>query len=171
MADVRISDLTLGAALDGTESFEVDQAGNSRRVTATMIRTFTGEGPTGPTGSSGPTGPTGPTGSLGLTGPAGVTGPVGDTGPAGGPTGATGNAGPTGPSGGPTGATGAIGITGATGPLAVYVTTVSGLPLGQPEGTRYGVTDALNPAFLAVLVGGGTVHVPAYYTGSAWICA
>jgi hypothetical protein len=74
MADVRISDLVLGDTLDGTELFEVDQAGNSRRVTSTMVRTFTGGGPTGaagPTGVGGATGPTGLTGSTGAAGPTG----------------------------------------------------------------------------------------------------
>jgi hypothetical protein len=46
--------------------------------------------------------------------------------------------------------------------------TVSTLPSATRGDIAY-VTDALAPAFLTVLVGGGTVVTPAFYNGTAWI--
>lgn len=48
--------------------------------------------------------------------------------------------------------------------------TVATLPAGTEGDTAY-VTDALAPAFLAAVVGGGAVKTPVFYNGSAWIGA
>jgi len=65
----------------------------------------------------------------------------------------------------------AMGGTGnATGPQAVK-TSVGTLPTcnASAEGLIFGVTDALTPAALSVVVGGGAVHVSVYCNGSSWI--
>lgn len=51
--------------------------------------------------------------------------------------------------------------------------TVASLPTcnAAREGAIYGVTDALAPAFLATIVGGGTVHTAVYCNGTNWINA
>ena len=46
--------------------------------------------------------------------------------------------------------------------------TVATLPAGV-QGARCFVTDALAPAFLTALVGGGAVVSPAFYNGAAWV--
>jgi len=46
--------------------------------------------------------------------------------------------------------------------------TVATLPAGT-TGMRVHVTDALAPAFLTALVGGGAVVCPAFYNGTAWV--
>lgn len=53
----------------------------------------------------------------------------------------------------------------------VKIYTVAGLPTcnGGSEGSRAGVSNALAPAFLTVVVGGGTVHSPVYCDGTSWI--
>ena len=48
--------------------------------------------------------------------------------------------------------------------------TVAGLPAGT-AGQRVYVTDALTPAYNGALVGGGTVVVPVFYNGTAWVSA
>jgi hypothetical protein len=48
--------------------------------------------------------------------------------------------------------------------------TVATLPVGA-VGDRAYVTDALAPAYGAVVVGGGAVTVPVFYNGAAWITA
>jgi len=48
--------------------------------------------------------------------------------------------------------------------------TVATLPAGT-VGDRAYVTNALAPAYGAVVVGGGAVTVPVFYNGAAWICA
>ena len=45
---------------------------------------------------------------------------------------------------------------------------VSALPAGA-DGVRAFVTDALAPVFGSAVSGGGTVHVPVYYSGTAWM--
>ncbi len=47
------------------------------------------------------------------------------------------------------------------------VFTVAGLPAGS-KGMRSMVTDALAPAFAAVVAGGGAVTVPVYHDGTNW---
>lgn len=47
--------------------------------------------------------------------------------------------------------------------------TVATLPTGV-QGDRAFVTDALAPAFLATVVGGGAAYTPVSYSGSAWVC-
>lgn len=53
----------------------------------------------------------------------------------------------------------------------VVITTVAGLGTcnAGAEGTRKGVSDALTPAFLVTVVGGGAVHSPVYCDGSNWV--
>lgn len=53
----------------------------------------------------------------------------------------------------------------------VVVTTVGSLGTcnAGAEGTMKAVSDALTPAFLVTLVGGGSVHTPAYCDGTNWI--
>lgn len=46
--------------------------------------------------------------------------------------------------------------------------TVATLPAGS-EGMISGVSDALAPVFLGALTGGGAIHTPVYYNGSAWV--
>lgn len=48
--------------------------------------------------------------------------------------------------------------------------TVAGLPAGTIGMTAY-VTDALTPTYNGTLVGGGSVKVPVFYNGTAWISA
>lgn len=48
--------------------------------------------------------------------------------------------------------------------------TVATLPTGV-EGMRAAVSDATAPVFLTTLTGGGAVHCPAYYNGTAWVAA
>ena len=40
---------------------------------------------------------------------------------------------------------------------------------GAAEGTIYGVTDALVPAALSAVAGGGAVHTLVYCNGTSWI--
>lgn len=47
--------------------------------------------------------------------------------------------------------------------------TVATLPTGIEGGCAY-VTDALAPAFLATVVGGGAVKCPVFYDGTNWVC-
>ena len=46
MANVKITDLTSGSALIGTELFEAVQTGTSVKLTATQVKTFTSSAPT-----------------------------------------------------------------------------------------------------------------------------
>jgi hypothetical protein len=134
-------------------------AGQSCRSNETAF-TFTGLGPTGPTGAMGPSGPAGPTGSMGPGGQTGPTGPTGMTGETGlsGPSGGEGTAGPVGPSGpagpsgpdGVTGPAGASGPEGATGPAGSGATGVTGPTgaTGAAVGDRASVT-GVGPATIA----------------------
>ena len=88
MSNTTIPQLPLATSLDGTEQFEMVQAGVSRRTTAAAIGGLV-VAPTGPTGPAGQTGPTGPNGATGPTGPQGIQGNQGPQGP----TGATGQIG------------------------------------------------------------------------------
>lgn len=47
--------------------------------------------------------------------------------------------------------------------------TVATLPAGV-QGDRAFVTDALAPAFLVTVAGGGSAYTPVSYSGSAWVC-
>lgn len=47
--------------------------------------------------------------------------------------------------------------------------TVATLPTGVTGATAY-VTDALTPAYLNPVVGGGTVVTPVFYNGTTWVC-
>ena len=51
---------------------------------------------------------------------------------------------------------------------AVVIYTVATLPV-SPGGTRGFVRDALAPAFLGVVAGGGSVVCPVFFNGAAWI--
>ena len=55
--------------------------------------------------------------------------------------------------------------------LQVSLFTVSGLPACNSsfEGQLEGVTDAVSPAYLATVIGGGSVHVPVYCNGTSWV--
>lgn len=57
----------------------------------------------------------------------------------------------------------ARGGTGTTGPF-----TVAGLPAVGTPWLRAFVTDALAPAFAAIVVGGGAVSIPVYSDGTNW---
>lgn len=46
--------------------------------------------------------------------------------------------------------------------------TVATLPSGI-SGDKAFVTDALAPAFLVAVVGGGTVQTPVFYNGTTWV--
>jgi len=46
---------------------------------------------------------------------------------------------------------------------------VASLPGSVATGMRTYVTNALTPVFGSTVVGGGTVTVPVFYTGAAWI--
>ena len=46
--------------------------------------------------------------------------------------------------------------------------TVATLPAGS-QGVRTFVTDALAPAFLAAVVGGGTAISPVFHNGTQWV--
>ena len=66
------------------------------------------------------------------------------------------------------GATGILPVAnGGTGSGVAY--TVATLPVAGTQGRRAWVTDALAPAFGAVVVGGGAVVIPVFDTGAAWI--
>ena len=56
-------------------------------------------------------------------------------------------------------------------PMIVILSTVAGVPTcnAAAEGLMRGVTDALAPVSLALVAGGGTVHVKVYCNGSQWI--
>lgn len=75
----KVSALTAAASATGAMEVGINDAGASKKVTLTQLKTFIGTGPTGATGPTGTTGagPTGPTGTTG----AGATGPTGPTGP------------------------------------------------------------------------------------------
>lgn len=124
MADEKISQLTDGGTLQGTDELVVARAGGNFKIAGSNLGTGAQgpTGPTGPTGTAGTAGATGPTGPTGLTGATGV-GATGPTGPSGadGTNGTAGATGPTGPTGltGATGPTGATGLTGATGPTGL----------------------------------------------------
>lgn len=47
--------------------------------------------------------------------------------------------------------------------------TVATLPAAPSQGSRAYVTDALAPAFLAAVVGGGAVVTPVFFDGAAWV--
>ena len=47
--------------------------------------------------------------------------------------------------------------------------TVATLPAGAAGDTAY-VTDALGPAYMVAVVGGGAVVTPVFYNGAAWVC-
>lgn len=55
-----------------------------------------------------------------------------------------------------------------TAPLRLKNYTVATLPAGTQGDTAF-VTDALAPAFLTALVGGGAVVTPAFYDGTNWV--
>lgn len=78
-----------------------------------------------------------------------------------------------------------IGAAGATRPRTIYVgtsviaptfqtpdMTVAALPAAAAgnKGQRRHVTDALGPAFLATVVGGGAVVTPVFSNGTNWVC-
>jgi hypothetical protein len=70
-------------------------------------------------------------------------------------------------------ATGTLDITSAgtitvDKPLRLKGYTVATLPAGT-QGDRAFVTDALAPAFLVAVVGGGAVVAPVFYNGAAWV--
>jgi hypothetical protein len=46
--------------------------------------------------------------------------------------------------------------------------TVATLPTGVQGAIAY-VTDATAPTYLGVLTGGGSVKVPVFYNGTAWV--
>lgn len=48
--------------------------------------------------------------------------------------------------------------------------TVATLPAGPVAGDSAFVTDALAPAFAAIVVGGGAINVRVMYNGANWIC-
>lgn len=52
--------------------------------------------------------------------------------------------------------------------LAEY--TVSTLPTPPTAGMTVYVTDALAPAYLTFVVGGGSVKCPVFFNGSSWVC-
>lgn len=56
----------------------------------------------------------------------------------------------------------------AAAPLAYTVAT---LPAAPPRGTRAYVTNALAPAYLAAVAGGGAVVAPVFFNGTTWVCA
>jgi len=47
--------------------------------------------------------------------------------------------------------------------------TVATLPASPTQGDSYAVTDALAPAYLVTVVGGGTVYAPVVWNGTNWI--
>lgn len=53
--------------------------------------------------------------------------------------------------------------------VKLHVYTVATLPGTPAEGMMAGVSDLLAPAFLAIAVGGGTVHGVVYYNGTNWV--
>ena len=55
-------------------------------------------------------------------------------------------------------------------PVRLKSYTVAGLPAGNQGDTAY-VTDALAPAFLTAVVGGGAVVTPVFYDGTNWVAA
>lgn len=57
-----------------------------------------------------------------------------------------------------------------TGPVTTSGYTVATLPTGA-LGMRAYVTDAVTPAYNAALTGGGTVKVPVFHNGTAWVSA
>jgi hypothetical protein len=62
-------------------------------------------------------------------------------------------------------------VTGGQAPLPTPKVAASGLPTctAALEGQIYEVTDALLPAALAVVAGGGAVRVLVFCNGSTWI--
>ena len=55
------------------------------------------------------------------------------------------------------------------GPVIMKSYTVGTLPTPTIEGMRAYVTDALAPAFLTTVVGGGAVKCPVFYNGANWV--
>lgn len=57
-----------------------------------------------------------------------------------------------------------------SGPIRCASYTVATLPLAATvgNGTRAHVTDALGPAFMAAIVGGGAIYTPVYSDGIGW---
>jgi hypothetical protein len=49
------------------------------------------------------------------------------------------------------------------------IMTVAALPATAPTGTRYFVSDATSPTFLAAPVGGGSVMAPVFFNGAGWV--
>jgi hypothetical protein len=47
--------------------------------------------------------------------------------------------------------------------------TVATLPASPTQGDSYAVTDALTPAYLVTVVGGGTVYAPVVWNGTNWV--
>lgn len=47
--------------------------------------------------------------------------------------------------------------------------TVATLPASPTQGDSYAVTDALAPAYLVTVVGGGTVYAPVVWNGTNWV--
>lgn len=64
-------------------------------------------------------------------------------------------------------ASGNVVMNGATSVLKLKSYTVATLPAGTQGDMAY-VTDALAPAYNAVVVGGGAVTIPVFYNGVAW---
>ena len=62
------------------------------------------------------------------------------------------------------------GVISATGTISTGGYTVATLPAGV-TGARAYVTDATSPTYNGALTGGGTVVVPVFYNGSAWVSA
>jgi hypothetical protein len=67
--------------------------------------------------------------------------------------------------------TGAVNFPGSTVLQVAVIATVAGLPTcnGAAEGTRSQVNNALAPAALSTVAGGGAVHVSVYCNGTNWI--
>ena len=55
-----------------------------------------------------------------------------------------------------------------TAPVRLKGYTVAGLPVGTQGDTAF-VTDALAPAFLTAVVGGGAIVTPVFYDGTNWV--
>jgi hypothetical protein len=53
-------------------------------------------------------------------------------------------------------------------PIKLQEYTVAGLPTGSVGDIAY-VTDALAPAFITTVVGGGATVTPVFYNGTNWI--
>ncbi len=55
-------------------------------------------------------------------------------------------------------------------PIHIKEYTVATLPLTPLVSTFAVVTDALSPAYLSIVVGGGSQKIPVFYNGTNWVC-